>query len=155
MLPPFSKRRDDPADKAFAEGRRPGDRNQLGPYPSAIGSVQDFKNEFISQRFNPDKKDFWQQAFSQETATQSQAKLNIASLSDEPNFPEPLNTLARDFLMKYSGPGGAIDRELIDPGSAITKDTIAPLTREPVALRIGDRDPNVVGKFPGSGGVSV
>jgi hypothetical protein len=157
MLPPFSKRRDGPADKAFVEGRRPADRSQLGPYPSAIDDPRDFKNEFISQRFNPGEREFWQQVFAQETANQSQEKLNQSSLTDEPNFPGPMNDLARDFLMKYSGPGGAVDRGLIEPDRYISRDTVAPLTREPVAIRINTKDPNTAGssRFAGSGGVNV
>lgn len=156
-LPPFNKRRDNPADKAFAKGDRPADRSQLGPFPSAITDPRDFKNEFISQRFNPDKRDFWQQVFSQETADLSQEKLNLAYQTNEPNFPEPMNQLARDFLAKYSGPGGAIDRGLVEPDRAVSSQSLAAFAQEPAASRINTKDQNTAGtsRFAGSGGVSV
>lgn len=156
-LSPLNKRRDNSFDIAFAEGRGPADRSQLGPFPSAITDPRDFKNAFISQRFNPDKKDFWQQVFSQETADLSQEKINSAAQTNEPNFPDPLNQLARDFLAKYSGPGGAIDRGLVEFDRAVSNQSLAAFAQEPAASRMNTKDQNTAGtsRFAGAGGVSV
>jgi len=150
-------RNNGPDDRAFLEGRGPADRSQIGPFPSAITDPKDFKNAFISQRFNPEKSTFWQQAFSQETADLSQQKINEAAQSDAPNFPESLNTLSRDFLSKYSGPDGAIQRGLIEPDRAISKYSVVAFAQEPAASRINTKDPNTAGdsKFAGAGGVKV
>lgn len=156
-LPPFSKRFNDPSDRAFREGRRPGDRSQLGPYPSAITDPRDFANAFINKKNNPISDGFWKQVFSQDTANQSQEKINLASQSDEPAFPGPMNELAKDFLAKYSGPGGAIERGLIEPDRAVSKDTLARFAQEPAASRINSKDPNTAGtsQFAGAGGINV
>lgn len=151
-LPPFIKRRDSPADKAFVAGDRPADKSQLGPFPSAVTDPRDFKNEFIGQRFNPGKKEFWQQVFSQETADASQEKLNLAYQTNEPNFPEPMNQLARDFLAKYSGPGGAIDRGLVPLERAVLSQSLAVFAQEPAGSSINTYSPETAGtsQFPGT-----
>jgi hypothetical protein len=157
VFPGKIKRVDGPEDTAFMEGRGPADRSQLGPYPSAVTDPKDFKNSFISQKFNPDKSTFWQQVFSQETANLSQEKINRSSQTDEPNFPDPLNQLSRDFLAKYSGPGGAVERGLIEPDRAISRQSLSRFAQEPAASRINTKDQNTASdsKFAGAGGVKV
>ena len=154
VFPGKIKRNDGPEDTAFMEGRGPADRSQLGPYPSAVTDPRDFKNSFISQKFNPDKSTFWQQVFSQDTANLAQEKLNCISQTNEPNFPEPLNQLSRDFLTKYSG---AVERGLIEPDRAISKQALAVFAQEPAASRINTKDQNTASdsKFAGAGGVKV
>ena len=156
-LPPFSRRFDDPADRAFRAGARPGDRNQLGPFPSAIQDPRDFANAFINKKNNPVGDAFWQQVFSQETADQSTEKIKQAALVDEPRFPEPLNNLAKDFLVKYSGPGGAVERGLIEQDRYIAGDMLAKYAQEPAASRMNTKDPNTAStsQYPGAGGVKV
>jgi hypothetical protein len=156
-LPPFSRRFDDPADRAFREGRRPGDRSQLGPYPSAITDPRDFANAFISKKNNPIGDGFWQQVFSQDAADASQEKINTAFKFGEPNFPGPMNALAKDFLFKYSGPGGAIERGLIEQDRAVSRDNLARFVQEPAASRINSKDQNTAGtsQFAGAGGINV
>ena len=154
VFPGKIKRNDGPEDTAFMEGRGPADRSQLGPYPSAVTDPRDFKNSFISQKFNPDKSTFWQQVFSQDTANSSQEKINRISQTNEPNFPEPLNQLSRDFLTKYSG---AVERGLIEPDRAISKQALAVFAQEPAASRINTKDQNTASdsKFAGAGGGKV
>jgi hypothetical protein len=154
VFPGKIKRNDGPEDTAFMEGRRPADSSQLGPYPSAVTDPRDFKNSFISQKFNPDKSTFWQQVFSQDTANLSQEKLNYAAQTNEPNFPEPLNQLSRDFLVKYSG---AVERGLIEPDRAISRQALAVFAQEPAASRMNTKDQNTASdsKFAGAGGVKV
>jgi len=152
-----SIRNDGPEDTAFAEGRGPADRSQIGPYPSVITDPRDFKNSFINQKFNPSGSDFWQQAFSQDTAKLSQEKISRASQTDEPNFPDPLNQLSRDFLAKYSGPGGAVERGLIESDRAVSRQSLARFAQEPAASRMNTKDQNTAGdsKFAGAGGVKI
>jgi hypothetical protein len=154
VFPGKIKRVDGPEDTAFMEGRGPADRSQLGPFPSAVTDPKDFKNSFINQKFNPDKSTFWQQTFSQETANLSQEKINRASQTDEPNFPDPLNTLSRDFLVKYSN---AIERGLIEPDRAVSSQSLARFAQEPAASRINTKDQNTASdsKFAGAGGVKI
>jgi len=156
-LPPFSRRFDDPADRAFRSGARPGDRNQLGPFPSAIQDPRDFANAFINKKNNPIGDSFWQQVFSQETADQSTEKIKQASLVDEPRFPEPLNALAKDFLTKYRGPGGAVERGLVEQDRYIAGDMLAKFAQEPAASRMNTKEPNTAStsQYPGAGGVNV
>lgn len=150
-------RNDGPEDTAFVGGRGPADRSQIGPYPSAITDPRDFKNSFINQKFNPSGATFWQQAFSQDTAKLSQEKINHASQTDEPNFPDPLNQLSKDFLAKYSGPGGAVDRGLVEPDRAVSRQALARFAQEPAASRMNTKDQNTASdsKFAGAGGVKV
>lgn len=153
MLPPFSKRYDNPAERAFRAGDRPGDTNQLGPNPTPVTDPKDFANAFVQQRFNPDKKTFWSNSiFSSDTAEQSQQKIDVAAGSDFGNFKDPRDTqFVNDFLMKYSGPGGAIERGLVEPDRAITKESLARLVSQPGTAGASQRDPNTASKFPSQG----
>jgi len=56
--------------------------------------------------------------------------------------------------MAYSGPGGAIERGLIEPERAITKEGLARLTSQPATFGSNQSDPNTASKFPNQG-VSV
>jgi hypothetical protein len=154
--PLFNKRVEDPADLAFREGRRPGDNNRLGPNQNAITNPKDFANAFVQMRFNPDSKTFWNSSvFGSDVAGASQDKINRAGSTDYPAFTDPRdNTFAWDFLNKYSGPGGAIERGLVEPERAVTKEGLARLMTQPAALGSTQKDPNTVNKFPNQG-VSV
>lgn len=152
VLPAFSKDYSDPFSRAFREGRSPDENNQLGPYASRP-NPKDFAASFAGQfKENPSKLAFWQQAFSQDTANQSQEKINLGSQSDLPSFKDPNdNQLAQDFLTKYSGPGGAIDRGLIAPEDAISKESLASLASQPAAARMNTTSKDTAGKFPNQG----
>lgn len=154
ISPRFSIR-SNPLDEAFREGTRPGDDNRLGPNPDFITDPQKFANSFVNQKFNPKSEGFWNQVFSAETAGLSQDKINAAASTDEPNFPSyVVNQDARNFLIKYSGPGGAIERGLVEPDRAITKEVLARMTTQTATDGSSFSDPNTANRFP-SQGVSV
>lgn len=152
VLPAFSKDYSAPFSRAFREGRFPGENNQLGPYPTS-SDPKDFASSFASKfKFNPDKSSFWQQVFSQDVANQSQEKINLGAQSDFPSFTDPGNNqLAQDFLAKYSGPGGAVERGLIAPEDAISKESLAALASQPAAARMNTTAKDTAGKFPNQG----
>jgi hypothetical protein len=68
-----------------------------------------------------------------------------------------LNQLSRDFLAKYSGPGGAVERGLIEPDRAISRQSLSRFAQEPAASRINTKDQNTASdsKFAGAGGVKI
>ena len=142
-------------DEAFRGGERPGDKNRLGPNPDFITDPKDFASSFVNQKFNPKGKGFWNQVFSAETAGLSQDKINAAASTDESNFKTDVdNQYARDFLTKYSGPGGAIERGLVESDRAVTKEGLARLTTQSAVDGSSFSDPNTANRFP-SQGVSV
>lgn len=156
-IPIFSTRVSDPGSLAFREGRRPGDKNQLGPNPNPLTDPREFANAFVRQKFNPDGKNFWStNVFSSEVAGLAQDKLTAASTSDFSSFKDPRDNLfAQDFLSKYSGPGGAIERGLVNPEDAITKERLQSLVSQPAAAATSSKMKDTVGITPGQQGVSV
>lgn len=137
-------------DLAFREGRRPGDGAQQGPGASPISDPRDFARFFAGQiKNNPDAKSMYDtDVFSAETAAGSQQKINIAATTD---LPDNATQFARDFAYKYSGPGGAIERGLVKPEDAVTKERLAALITEPAATRTNSSMKDTVGKFPNQG----
>lgn len=156
-VPLFTKRSENPGDLAFREGRRPGDLNQLGPNPNPVFDPRDFANSFVQQKFNPDSKNFWNSSvFSSETAGLSQNKINAASQTDFSTFKDPRDDqFARDFLTKYSGPGGAIERGLVNPEDAITKERLGSLVTQYATAASNSKMKDTAGITPGQQGVSV
>lgn len=155
---PYTKDYSNPEDQAFRAGIRPGENARLGPNQSAITNPRDFANKFVNLRFNPDAKaNLWNSnVFGSDTAAQSQGKINAAAASDSPAFMNPEdNKFAWDFLQKYSGPGGAIERGLIEPDRAITKEMLARLSTEPATFGASQKDPNTASKFPGESGIKA
>jgi len=153
---PFSRSYDSPADKRFREGARPGDFNQLGVNKEPIFDPKQLVSKFVNLKDNPRAADFASQgSFSFDTAVQSQQKIDDLSMTDFSSFKDPRdNETARRFLMAYSGPGGAIERGLIEPERAITKEGLARLTSQPATFGSNQSDPNTASKFPNQG-VSV
>lgn len=154
----FSKDYSSPEDRAFRAGVRPGENARLGPNQTRITASKDFANKFINLRFNPDARaNLWDvNVFGADTAAASQNKINEAASTDFPSFPDPEdNKFAWDFLVKYSGPGGAIARGLIEPERAVTKEMLARLTTQPATFGTSQKDPNTVSKFPGESGISA
>lgn len=155
---PFTKDYSDPSDKAFRAGVRPAENPRLGPNQGGIADPKDFADKFINLRFNPDARaNLWNSnVFGADVAASSQGKIDAAASTDSPAFSNPDdNKFAWDFLMKYSGPGGAIERGLVEPDRAITKEMLARLTTQPAALGANQRDPNTVSRFPGESGISA
>ena len=155
---PFTKDYTDREDQAFRSGIRPGENARLGPNQSAITNPRDFANKFVNLRFNPDAKaNLWNSnVFPADVAAASQNKINAAAATDYPAFAGPEdNKFAWDFLQKYSGPGGAIERGLIEPERAVTKEMLDRLTTQPATFGTSQRDPNTVSKFPGESGISA
>lgn len=147
--PIFNTRFDNAADKAFREGRRPGDNTRLGPNPNPITDPKDFANAFIRRTFNPNAEDPWKTSiFSAEDAANSQIKINQAATSD---LPPTADRFVKDFAYKYSGPGGAIEKGLVSPENAITKERLASLIAEPAAAGTSNKMEETVGIFPSKG----
>lgn len=147
--PLFNTRFDNAADKAFREGRRPGDNTRLGPNPNPITDPKDFANAFVKKTFNPNAEAPWSTSvFSADAAASSQDKINQAGTTD---LPPKADRFVKDFAYKYSGPGGAIERGLVSMENAVTKERLAALITEPAAAGSAEKDPNTVNKFPNQG----
>jgi hypothetical protein len=157
MVVPFFSKRSNVFDEAFRTGVRPGEKNQLGPNPVPITDPKDFANVFVQKKFNPGSKDFYPSGiFSAETAGLSQDKINSAASTDFANFRDPNdNKFANDFLMKYSGPGGAIERGLVEQDRAVTKEGLAKMVTQPATFGFNFKDPNTASQFPGQGGIKI
>ena len=155
---PYTKDYTDREDQAFRSGIRPGDNARLGPNQNPITNPKDFANKFVNLRFNPDAKaNLWNSnVFGADVAAASQGKINAAASTDFPAFSNPAdNQFAWDFLVKYSGPGGAIERGLVEPDRAVTKEMLARLTTQPATFGNSQKDPNTASKFPGQSGISA
>jgi len=157
VLQPFSKDYSDPAEQAWRQGKSPY-AGTLGPNPQSSTDPESFKNSFVDRiKSNPDSKGFYtNNVFARDTATLSQGKIDAAASTDRPNFVSPGdNNLAWDFLQKYSGPGGAIERGLVEADRAVTKEGLARLVSQPATAGSSERDPNTANKFPGEGGTRI
>ena len=133
-----------------SEGRRPGDGAQQGPEAERISNPKDFARFFAGQiKNNPDFSSMYDtDVFSSQTADASQQKIDTAGSQD---LPDNVSKFARDFAYKYSGPGGAIERGLVDPKDAITKERLGPLMSQPATAGISSKMVDTVGKFPSQG----
>jgi hypothetical protein len=153
-LPPFNKSYDTPADQAWRQGKSPY-AGTLGPNPQFASNPESFKNDFVNRvRFNPDSKGFYTgNVFSQDTANQSQGKLDAAAGTDQPNFANPGdNQLAKDFVSKYSQ---GVTRGLVEEDRAVTRGGLARLVTESATAKSSERDPNTANKFPGESGARI
>lgn len=154
VLQPFNKSYDTPADQAWRQGKSPY-AGTLGPNPQSATDPQSFKNDFVNRvRFNPDSKGFYSSnVFSQDTADQSQNKIDAAAGTDQPNFSNPGdNQLAKDFVGKYSQ---AVARGLIEEERAVTRGGLARLATESATAGSSERDPNTANKYPGETGTQI
>ena len=145
--PPFPDRSTSPADQAWRTG--------VSPYAGTLGpnkTADTIKNNFVARtKESPDYATFYNRTFS-EVAPQSQAKIDAAAASDQPNFSNPGDqSFATQFAKNYAA---GVSRGLIEEDRAITKDGLARLSSEFATQGSNQKDPNVAGKFP-SQGVSV
>lgn len=142
--PPFLDRSDSPSDKAWRTGASPYS-GTLGPNKTA----DTIKNTFASRtKDNPDYGTFYNRTFS-EIAPQSQAKIDAAASSDEPNFSNPGDqSFAVQFAKDYAA---GVSRGLIEEDRAITRGGLARLSTEFATQGSNEKDPNVAGKFPNQG----
>lgn len=155
---PFTKDYTNPDEQAFRAGKRPSENPRLGPNQGGVVDPKDFANDFIKLKFNPDAKaNLWNSnVFGADVAANSQTKIDRAASTDLPAFANPDdNKFAWDFLVKYSGPGGAIERGLVEPDRAVTKEMLAKLSTQPATFGTSPRDPNTVNRFPGESGVNA
>lgn len=150
MVAPVFNKRYGLDDLAFREGRRPGDGAQQGPEASGISDPRDFARYFAGRiKNNPDFRSMYDtDVFSSETAAASQEKINVAGTSD---LPKDATRFAQDFAYKYSGPGGAIERGLVKPEDAITKERLASLITQPATTGTNSKMEDTVGVFPSKG----
>ena len=150
MVAPFFNKRYGLDDLAFREGRRPGDGAQQGPEAERISDPRDFARFFAGQiKNNPDAGSMYDtDIFSAETSAASQQKINVAGATD---LPDNATRFARDFAYKYSGPGGAIERGLVKPEDAITKERLSVLMTQPATTGTNSKMEDTVGKFPSQG----
>jgi hypothetical protein len=152
-IPPLSRAFDSPFDKKFREGGRPGEFNQLGINKEPIYDPKQLVSKFVSQKENPRTRDLYSDSvFPRDVAEQSQQKIDDLSFTDFASFKDQRdNDAAQRFLMAYSGPGGAIERGLVLPEEAVTKERLATLRTEPATTGSNQSSPNTAGKFPNQG----
>ena len=143
--PIFSKRFDDPAEKAWRAGTRPAEFNRLGADPSPISSPKDFANAFVRLQNNPDRDRFYSDSqFPYDLAQQSQQKINAAASTYKAMFQDPAtNAHAERFMENYR------DSLMID--RKISEKTVGPIATEPATAGSNERDPNTASKFPNQG----
>ena len=145
--PIFSKRFDDPADKAWRAGERPAEFNRLGADPGPISSPKDFANAFVRLQNNPDRDRFYSDSqFPYDLAQQSQQKIDAAASTDEPMFQDPAtNQRASNFLANYR------NSVMIEPDRKISSVGLGPLATQPATAGSNEKDPNTASKFPNQG----
>lgn len=155
QMPPIFTKKRGTDDIAFVEGRRPGDGGLQGAEATRFENPIDFAKTFagrVGSDTNPDFASMYKtDVFSPESAAASQEKLNTLATTD---LPPNATNFARNFAFKYSGPGGAIERGLINPEDAVTKEGLDYLIAQEPAASTNDRVGSTVGKFP-SRGVAV
>lgn len=145
MVAPF-RRQDytNPADRALLNDR-PISAGTTGPYAPANSDPEWYKQPFVSRLYKqPPTKDFFQQVYSADEASKSQA--SIAALKDKPKFSNKGDqTIASDFLDKYIKGSVLLPEEKVTPENSPVLQSQQPVegvgdTRVVVADRI---------KYPG------
>lgn len=150
MLPTFSKSISSPQDQTWREGK--------SPYSGTLGrnrTTSEFTDSFVAKlKDNPDYEGFYgNSSFNQETAQQSQQKINLASRTQEPVFSNPAdNPFAKDFLAKYSE---GVSKGLISEEDRVGPDKLSILVSQPATAGSSEKNPGTANQFPGQGGVQV
>jgi hypothetical protein len=143
----FTKNYPSPADKFFRTGESPYS-GTLGPNRTS-DPIRDPWTAEVKK--NPDYGTFYNRTFDQ-VAPQSQAKIDAAAQTDEPNFANPGDqSFAKDFAKRYAE---AISRGLVEEDRAVTRGGLARISTEYANYGSNEKDPNTAGKFPNQG-VSV
>lgn len=148
MRQPFSKDYTSPFDQAWRSGSYP-DAGTLGP-----NAAVEFKNTFASKLDkNPDYKGFYDSGFFQDTADQSQIKINKAAKTDKPNFKNPAdNGLAQGFLDRYLQ---GVERGLISEEDRVGPDKLSYISSQDATAGSSERSPQTASKFPGESGTQI
>jgi hypothetical protein len=150
MVAPFAKNYSSPSEQALRDGDTPY-AGFLGPNAN-MSPGQPGANQFLQaylKSSGPDKNVPGGSTFSSEAAVQAENTMRGQIQAPEPAFPDPFhNQLAGDFMKKYLN---GVDRGLIERDKFIAADRLVPLTAEPAAAAISEKDPNTVGKFPNQG----
>lgn len=144
----FNKNYPSPAAKFFRAGESPYS-GTLGPNRTADTIRDPWAAEV---KDNPDYANFYANRTFDQVAPQSQAKIDAASQTDEPNFENPGDqSFAKDFAKKYAE---AIYRGLVEEDRAVTRGGLARISTQYANSGSNEKDPNTAGKFPNQG-VSV
>lgn len=145
---PFNTRRDNAQDDAWFAGVRPGDFNQLGPYPEGPSDPKGLNSKFVSQKDNPDPRALASSRFDDPTANRSREKMATMKGTDYPfftrrdgSYDEPTNETAIKFLRMYS------ESPFVD--KKISSQSI--IASEEATAGSNERSPNTAGKFPSQG----
>lgn len=140
----FTKNYPSPADKFFRSGESPYS-GTLGPNRTS-DSIRDPWTAEVKK--NPDYGTFYSRTFDK-VAPQSQAKIDAAAQTDDPNFANPGDqSFAKDFAKKYAQ---GVYRGLVEKHRAIGKDVVARISTEPANAGSNEKDPNTASKFPNQG----
>jgi hypothetical protein len=149
MVAPFAKNYSSPSEQALRDGDTPW-AGILGP--NADMSPGQKGNQFLQaylKSSGPDKNVPSGATFSSEAAAQAENTIKGQIATKGTNFPDPLHKqLGDDFMKKYLS---GVDRGLIERDKFIAADRLIPLTTEPAAAAISEKDPNTVGRFPNQG----
>lgn len=148
MRQPFSKKYTTPSDQAFRSGLSP-DNKTLGP-----NAAVNFKNTFASKfDKNPDYTGFYDTGFFQETADQSQLKIDKAAKTSQPSFKDPSdNNLAKSFLDRYVQ---GVDRGLISEEDSVGPGKLSYISSQSATDGSSERSPQTANKFPGDSGTQI
>ena len=140
----FPKDYSSPTDQAWRTGKSPYS-GTLGPNRTADAIRDPFAAD---AKKNPDFANFYNRTFS-EVAPQSQAKIDAAAQSDQPNFTNPGDqSFAKSFAKLYAQ---GVSRGLVEEDRAVRPDNLARLTTESATEGSSSKDPNTAGKFPSQG----
>lgn len=146
----FDQNRSKPDDQAVLKNK-PIAAGTTGPYAPANTDPAAYRNQFVAQlKKNPPADNFYQQAFSADSAQQKQQQID--GLTNDPNFANSGDqTLAKDFLTKYTQ--GA-QRGLVPQDETISQHTIAAFQSQQPGQGIGDGNVTAAGrmKYPGASG---
>jgi len=144
----FNKNYPSPAEKFFRAGESPYS-GTLGPNRTADPIRDPWAAEV---KDNPDYANFYTNRTFEKVVPQSQAKIDAAAGTDEPNFANPGDqSFAKDFAKKYAE---AISRGLVEEDRAVTRGSLARISTQYADAGSNEKDPNTAGKFPNQG-VSV
>lgn len=141
----FPKDYSSPADQAWRSGESPYS-GTLGPNRTADPIRDPWAADM---KKNPDYANFYANRTFVDVAPQSQAKIDAASKSDQPNFSNPGDqSFATAFAKNYAQ---AISRGLVEEDRAVKPGNLARLSSESATVGSNESDPNTAGKFPNQG----
>ena len=148
----FDRNRSSPSDQAVARNSSIA-ANTTGPNAPANLDPEWYKNAFVSKlREQPESKNFFQQAFSADSAAKAQQRID--SFSNAPGFTNPGDQrIAKDFLAKYA----MASEKMIPATEMISSATIERFKSQQPGQGIGEGNVTVSRKmdYPGASGTAT